>query len=280
MIRSLRILSRNWKLTAIAIFSLSVAMTIEVICLGISNTSLLVPPAGVSAHRLVTIYEQAQHKGIDHISYPDFQYYRDTNHVFTGMAAFAEEISAGRMGFGASGQSQKPLVMVSSNPVSENYFAVLGLKPFLGRFFDDADKNSKTPVAVMTYSCWRRLGSDSNIVGKTIGSSFIIGVAPKEFTGSLFGINGDLLVPLSGNSVSNRRNDRHLYLLARLKQGMNRSEAQADMSVLSRQLAASYPKEEAGRTAVVTRASLLPPDAIPSAELMSGMLLTFALFDC
>jgi putative ABC transport system permease protein len=47
----------------------------------------------------------------------------------------------------------------------------------------------------VTYSCWKRLGSDPLIVGKLVGSFSIIGVTPKEFTGSLFGINGDLLVP-------------------------------------------------------------------------------------
>src|SRR5215468_6593748 len=132
-LRSLRILQKNWKLAAIAILSLSVAMALEVICLGISDTTLLIPPAGAQANRLVTIYEQATGKGLDHVSYPDFEYYRDNNHVFAGVAALAEEISVGRMTFGSPSQTQKPLVLVASNPVSENYFSVLGLKPFLGR---------------------------------------------------------------------------------------------------------------------------------------------------
>lgn len=277
-LRSLRILQKNWKLAAIAILSLSVAMAIEVICLGISDTTLLIPPAGAEANRLVTIYEQATGKGLDHVSYPDFEYYRDNNHVFAGVAALAEEISVGRMTFGSPSQAQKPLVLVASNPVSENYFSVLGLKPFLGRLFDPGDKNPKSPIAVVTYSCWKRLGSDRDIVGKLIGGFSIIGVAPKEFTGSLFGINGDLLVPLSGNDVSPKREERHLYLLARMKTGESRGQARADLGVLSRRLAMAYPKEETGRTAIVVRASLLPPDAMGSAALMSAVLLAFALF--
>jgi len=278
ILRSLRILRKNWKLAAIAILSLSVAMAVAVICLGISNTAVLAPPAGESPTRLVMVYEQAAGNAVDHISYADFEYYRDNNHVFDGTAALAEEISAARMGFGTPGQSQRPLVLVSSNPVSENYFSVLRLRPFLGRLFESGDKNPKSPIAVMTYSCWQRLGSDRYVVGKTIGSYTIIGVTPREFTGSMFGLNGDLLVPLSGNDVSSKRDQRSLYLLARLKAGVSRSEAQADLAVLSRQLVAAYPKEEVGRTALVSRASLLPPDAISSAELASGVLLAFALF--
>lgn len=251
ILRSLRILRKNWKLTAIAIFSLSVAMAVAVICLGISNTAVLAPPEGESPTRLVMVYERAAGNTVDHVSYPDFEYYRDNNHVFDGTAALAEEISAARMGFGTPGQSQKPLVLVSSNPVSENYFSVLRLRPFLGRLFESGDKNPKSPIAVMTYSCWQRLGSDRYVVGKTIGSYTIIGVTPREFTGSMFGLNGDLLVPLSGNDVSSKRDQRSLYLLARLKAGVSRSEAQADLTVLSRQLAAAYPKEEVGRTALV-----------------------------
>lgn len=277
LFRSLRILRKNWKLTVIATLSLSVAMAVAVICLGISNTAVLAPPAGESPRRLVMVYERAA-GSVDHISYPDFEYYRDNNHVFDGTAALAEEISAGRMSFGAPGQSQKPLVLVSSNPVSENYFSVLRLRPFLGRLFEPGDKNPKSPVAVMTYSCWRRLGSDRNVVGKTVGSYTIVGVTPREFTGSMFGINGDLLVPLSGNDISSRRDQRSLYVLARLKPGVSRSEAEADLSVLSQQLAAAYPKEEVGRTVLVSRASLLPPDVISTAELAAGVLLAFALF--
>jgi hypothetical protein len=222
------------------------------------------------------VYERAAGGAVDHVSYPDFEYYRDNNHVFEGTAALAEEISAGRMPFGAPGQSQKSTVLVASNPVSENYFSVLRLRPFLGRLFESRDKNPKSPIAVMTYSCWQRLGSDRNVVGKTIGSYTIIGVTPREFTGAMFGINGDLLVPIPANDSSSKRDQRSLYLLARLKAGVSRSQAQADLAVLSHQLAAAYPKEEAGRSVLVSRASLLPPDAIAGAELASGVLLAFA----
>ena len=89
LFRSLRILRKNWKLTVIATLSLSVAMAVAVICLGISNTAVLAPPAGESPRRLVMVYERAA-GNVDHISYPDFEYYSDNNHVFDGTAALAE----------------------------------------------------------------------------------------------------------------------------------------------------------------------------------------------
>jgi hypothetical protein len=81
-------------------------------------------------------------------------------------------------------------IRVISRPVSDNYFSVLGIKPFLGRMFVDGDDRADPPVAVMTYACWNRLGSDPDIVGRQIAQHTIVGVAPREFTGSLYGLDG------------------------------------------------------------------------------------------
>jgi MacB-like periplasmic core domain len=145
LLRSLRILRKNWKLALIAIFSLSIAMATGVTCLSISNTSLLVAPAGMAPNRLVTIDQQSPGKKIDHISYPDYQYYRENNHVFTDVAAIPETITAVRAGLGAADETDKPLVTVAYNSVSENYFSVLGLKPYLGRLFAAGDDSPSRP---------------------------------------------------------------------------------------------------------------------------------------
>src|SRR5262249_7873244 len=105
----------------------------------------------------------------------------------------------------------------------------------------------------------------------------IIGVAPKEFTGSFFGFNGDLLVPLSRTDddsawLTNRGN-RQLFLIGRLKPGVTRSQAQAEISTLTRQLASAYPKEDKTLVATVTRATMLPPDLLPDAELALAILI-------
>lgn len=43
-IRSLRTLGRYWKLAAISVFSLSIAMALGVIGLSVSNSALILPP--------------------------------------------------------------------------------------------------------------------------------------------------------------------------------------------------------------------------------------------
>ena len=270
--RSVWILGRHWKLTAIAVFSLSIAMALGILSLSISNTTLLLPLAAPEADRLVMIYTRAPGEAIGGISYPDYEYYRRNNDVFSDIAAVPNSI-----GINASFNPDKhEEVRVVTRPVSDRYFAVLGIRPYLGRLFTPGDDDSKSAMAVMTYFCWRRLGADPQIVGKQVTGRTIVGVAPPSFTGSFYGVEGDLFTPLGSSDADirsrARRDDRQFRLLARLKAGISRRQAQAEMEALSAQLASAYPKEDKGRLAMVTRATLLPPDALSDAELMIGIL--------
>jgi putative ABC transport system permease protein len=274
-IRSARTLARYWKLTAISAFSLSIAMALGVLALSVANTVLLLPPAAPSPDRLVTIYSRSPHEAIEHISYADYQYYRDHNHVFTEMAAAPNSIGLND-DFNFEGRDVK----VVTRPVSETYFAAMGIRPHLGRLFSHGDDENKAPIAVMTWSCWKRLGSDPHIVGKVLAKNTIIGVTPKEFTGSFWGFNGDLLTTLrdpGDESWRTRRDARRFLLVARLRPGVTMRQAQAEMAALAGQLASAYPREDKDRAAVVTRASLLPPDAIATAQWMTAILLTLVL---
>lgn len=267
---------RYWKQTLISVFSLSIAMALGVLGLSVSNTLLILPPSAPAPDRLVMMYTRSPAKPIDQVSYPDYEYYRDNNRVFTDVAAAPDSIGLND-DFNFEGREVK----VVSRPASENYFATLGIQPYLGRFFARGEDQSKAPIAVMTWSCWKRLGSDPNIVGKVLAKHTIIGVAPKDFTGACFGVNGDLLVTLrdvdNNTSWFTQRGLRRLILIGRMKPGVTRRRAEADMATMAGQLAAAYPKEDKDRATVVTRATLLAPDGIQTAELFSGILMALVV---
>ena len=274
-LRSARVLRRHWKLAAISAFSLSIAMALGVVALSVTNTILVLPPAAPAPDRLLMIHARSPGDKIDQISYPDYQYYRRNNHVFTDVAAAPNSIGV-YDDFHFGGREVK----VVTRPVSENYFAVMGIRPLLGRFFAPGEDQTKAHLAVMTYRCWKRIGSDPHIVGKVLAGNTIIGVTPEGFTGAFYGVNGDLFTTLGLFDTAPWLTDRmarRLILTARLKPGVNRSQAQAEMAALAGQLASAYPKEDQDRTAVITRATLLPPDAIPTAKLMSAILLLLVL---
>jgi putative ABC transport system permease protein len=271
-LRSMRILGKHWKLTIIAVFSLSIAMALGIIAISVSNNVLLLPPAAADPERLVMIYSHSPGEDVGQISYPDYQYFRQNNHVFSDLAAapnsisLTEDIEPGR-----------GMVKLISRPISGNYMNVMGVRPILGRLLSPDDEKSKTRAAVMMYACWKRLGADPNIVGKVFAKQTIVGVMPKEFTGSLYGINGDLLVTMLDSNYDLKRDARHLMLIGRLKPGVSRSQAQAEITALSAQLASAYPADDKDRAAMVTRATMLPPDAMPTARLMTGVLMAVVL---
>jgi predicted permease len=267
---AVRALRKQWKIAAVAIVSLSIAMTLGILSLSVTNTLLLLPPPGTDTGRLVVVYSRASGKD-GQISYPDYEYYRQTNRGFSDIAADYNSV-------GISTDFSGTTIM--SRPVSDNYFSVLAVRPYLGRFFSPGDDKTKD-IAVLTYMCWKRLGADPNIIGKKVVGNTVIGVTPPEFTGAFFGLNGDEFRPLSSaeqdDAWLSKRDARPLFLIGRLKPGVTRRQAQAELTTLSAQLALSYPKEDKDRTAVMTRATLLPPDQIDDAELIVSILMTLVI---
>jgi len=66
--------SHPWQITAVATFSLTIAMVPGILGLSAANTMLLLPLATPASESLVAIYSSAADKGIDQISYPDLEY--------------------------------------------------------------------------------------------------------------------------------------------------------------------------------------------------------------
>src|SRR5262249_48650824 len=148
-----------------------------------------------------------------------------------------------------------------------NYFAVLGVKPLLGRVFSTdeyGDKEGAYPVAVISYGLWNRdFRRDPGAIGRTIRVNrqklTIIGVAPAEFRGAMPGLTFEMWVPIVMGPQLNSmpdwmlrdRQTRNLPLIARLKSGVAREQARAEAWALSRRLSESYPETSKGITATI-----------------------------
>jgi len=285
----LRMLVKNWRSASIAVFSLAVAMALSVAGLSVFNGIMLRPPVATAPDRLVTVYTAGPASQFDGVSYPDYKYYRDSNHSFSGIAAFANEISLRHMTHGDWDGTG------TVEAASDNYFSVMGIRPFLGRLFAPGDDDKGALEAILTYSCWKRWGADPKIVGETVvlkpqnprlsnSSLTIVGVAPKNFTGVVFGFGTDVIIDLATNARIFRapqslteRNARRLFLIGRLKSGVTPQRARAELLALSGRLATGYPKADKDRVAVLIPATALPPDARSTGELISGVLIAIVL---
>src|SRR5215472_3717009 len=275
---SLRILRKHWKLTIIAVSSLAIAMAAGTVGFSVFNALLLRPPAVVAPDRLLTVYSSTPTEEFSGICYADYTFYRDNNRVFSSLMAFPYSITLNTIVF--DHRTKAGLI----NAVSDTYFSVLGVPPMLGRVFARGDDDKPSTLAVLSYSYWKRLGADRNIVGKTVNVNnvqlTVIGVMPKSFVGTIFSDLPDLWYPLSTDLTANHqdqswRTDRtitSLRMVGRLKPGVTRDQALANLQTIARRLASAYPKTNKGRIARVTETKMLPEDSISSAKIISAII--------
>jgi predicted permease len=271
----MRAILKNWKLSAIAAFSLTIAMALAIVAFAISDILLLRPPLAKKPAELVSIFTTTPQERFGRVSFPDYEYYRDNNRMFTDIAAYPNSISLTAATF------EDRIVTLTSCPVSDNYFSVMGIQPLAGRFFEKGDDRMKTPSVVLTYAGWVRFNRDPNIIGKQIlyhDPVTIIGIAPRNFKGAAFGFEPDVMTHFDLNDEDRRRDERRFILLGRLKPGVPMRSARTEIEGLSRQLAQAYPKEDANRLADLTPAGTQAPDAMSDARLISSLLIVAIFF--
>ena len=139
--------------------------------------------------------------------------------------------------------------------VSDNYFSSLRLTPALGRFFrpEEVQAPGGAPVAVISYDYWQtRYSGQPAALGQRIrvnGADLtIVGVAPREFKGTMMRLMFDVWLPatlapvlLNGARDLEDRNAREYSVTGFLAPGVTQARAQTEVDVLMRQLAAAYP---------------------------------------
>jgi predicted permease len=175
---------------------------------------------------------------------PDFTDWRRDSTSFSEMAA----ISAGSIPWSGHGQAEQvPFAMVTGG-----FFNVLGVAPLYGRAIGYEDDPIGAPdIVVVSHRLWtRRLGSDPTVVGKTMTLDGIprriVGIMPA---GVSYPLGTELWTPLrfTGETLATQRGAHFLDVIARLKPGVTRDRAQAEMSALVRQMAAAFPRTNANK---------------------------------
>ena len=275
---SLRILRKHWKLTSIAVSSLALAMAAATIGFSVFDALLLRPPAVLAPDRLLSVYSSTPTEQFSGFCYVDYTFYRDHNEVFSDLMAFPYSIAVQPIVFGHRSKSGL------TNAVSDTYFSVLGVQPLLGRGFARGDDDKPSSLAVLSYSYWNWLGADPHIVGKTVSVNnvpvTVIGVMPKSFVGTIFSDLPDLWYPLSTDLSANHQGlpgqtdctVHDLHMVGRLKPGVTREQALANLQTISKQLASAYPKANKDRIARVTDTRMLPEDSVSPARIISAII--------
>lgn len=185
---------------------------------------------------LDSITDQGRPNSTSALDYID---YRDRSDVFEALGARL----VFRPGVVITGEGEPERVPTSI--VSANLFAVFRMAPMMGRTFTAEEQVDGGPaVVILSNSYWqRRLGSDPDIIGKTLAiggqPTEVVGVLPPEFR-YLEGV--DLWFPMHmGDGWTSGRGNNNFRLVGRLADGVTIEEAQSQMDVLAAQIAEAYP---------------------------------------
>jgi predicted permease len=184
-------------------------------------------------------------------SYPFYRQIQQKNAVFSDVAAISS--SQNRVHGTIDGRDDVEEMRVQL--VSGTYLPTLGVQPFIGRALSDDDDNSEGdhPVVVISYAWWKRaLAGDPAVLNRKIKlgtTTFsIVGVAPAEFFGTKVGEAPDIWVPTSmmksvPPGANGYKNDfyQSMYILGRLKPGVTREQATANVNVLYQQITRAFP---------------------------------------
>ena len=256
----LRQLRRSLGFTTVAVITLALGIGANTTIFSLAEAILFPPFAGANPSRLAGIYTSGAHRsGYASSSYPDYLYYREHSRAFSGIAAFVRVEAA----WTHSNSTELPWGEIASS----NYFDVLGVKPYRGRFFLPSESHTGGPahVAVVSYRFWRtRMGSVMDVAGRTLtlnGELFtVVGVAPKDFEGVQlnWGEPPNFWVPMSVHATFLHEPNllgmpqaRFCLMVGRLRPGVTMTKAESEITLLARQLEHTYADADEGRTAFV-----------------------------
>lgn len=172
--------------------------------------------------------------------------YRKLNKSFEDMGAYMAFYGLGDAKFIGDAQPER----LTSVPVSQNFFPLLGVEPQVGRQFSAEECVWNGPrVAMLSDGLWRRkFAADPNVVGRALkfdgGPVTIVGVLPASFDfGTIFapGTKVDMYEPFPLTPETNRWGNT-LAVVGRLNPGASLGQAQAEAAILGPHLQRENPK--------------------------------------
>ena len=251
-----RMFVRNPVFTALAVAALALGIGANSAIFTIVNGVLLKPLPYGDPDRLVMVWSTnaIEHRDRDTVAPLDYLDYRKAG-------AFADMQAAYSFIVGAPLTTAAGTEQIVATAVTPGMFEMLGRTPAIGRTFGPNDVQT---AVVVSYRFWRsHLGSDPAALGRvlTIGGQprTVVGVMPADFVfpyKSMLGPSGfsrahdvDAWLPMQFVSGDSRatgvaaltRSARFLSVVGRLKPDATVAQANAELSGIARQLAATYP---------------------------------------
>jgi predicted permease len=264
MRQTMRRLSKSPGFVLAVVVSIGLGIAANATIFSMVSRFVLSPAPVGDPNTLVALHTTTRGECCNHFSWPLFSDLREQAKSFSGVAAYHDLLPAS---IGGNGEPER----VWGQAVTANYFDVAQLGMTLGRGF--ASDEEKLPVIVLGHRLWqRRFGADPAMAGKTIllsGHSFtVVGVVPPAFRGVDLPLDPEFWVPLGNldqllpkTSNYDSRNYHWLAVVGRLKPGVTRAQASAELDVLAQRFAVAHGESEKdGGFRFETAGTLAPRD--------------------
>jgi putative ABC transport system permease protein len=247
--RAARSLARRPGLSLLAIATLGLGIGANTAIFSMVNVALLKPLPFPDSERLVMVWSTVpgQGTGGGFASYPDFHDWREQSGGFDGLAAFWT-FPNGDVNLTGGTEPQR----VSVARVTPGFFEVLGIRPLLGRTFQEEETvvgNHRR--AILSHGLWwRQFGADSTLVGRAVmvnGFPYtVVGIMSPETESRglrVLGTAVDLWRPLvPDDNQTGGRDARKLRVIGRLREGAGLAAAEQELAAVASRLSAAYPE--------------------------------------
>jgi predicted permease len=243
--QSFRGMRRDAGFTAFTILIAGLGIGASSTVFSVVNALLLRPLPFRDPGRLVFIANGNEFTSTQTEHYADL---RDLNRSFADLAGWSGYYRKGDKELTGVGEPER----LTSVPVTGNFFALLGVQPEFGRSFTTEEcqgKYSAPPAVLLSYNFWRwRFASDPSVVGRKLilnsQPAMVVGVLPASFDfASVFAPATpiDIFVPWPLNDKTKPQGNT-MSVIGRLKPGVTVQGAQAELTILGKQLGSQHPE--------------------------------------
>jgi putative ABC transport system permease protein len=283
----IRMLFKAPSVSIVATIALALGIGANTAIFSVVNSVLLRPLPFANSEELMNVWETDSSRGYQRgsASYPNFADWRDQNHVFEYMSSYHTNdfIMTGR------GDSTR----LQGAVVNADLFPLLRVTPAIGRgFLPNEDKPGESGrVVVLSQELFqKRFGADPNVVNQSMvldGKPYtIIGVMPQAFQ---FPIQNDpvelwttVAIDREGKEpITDERGAHYMNVIARLKPGVSKEQARAEMASISARLEQQYPDKNLHKSSnVEPMLEALVGDIRPALLILLGAVGCVLLIAC
>ena len=239
----LRVLLRTPLFTICTVAALAIGIGSTTALFSVVNALLIKPLPYRDADSLVAMweYDQVRNRPRNVISPANFLEWKVRSRSFDDMAMFTQT----RVTLTGAGEPEELTGVIGT----ANIFSVLGVNALVGRTLIASDDSQDAANAMLlSHGAWvRHFGADRNAIGRTItingNSATLVGIMPPGF--EVLGISADVYAPLRLPAKVPFRG-RSFIGIGRLKSGVTRDQAQAEMEGVFAQVRSEQPDFDTG----------------------------------